>query len=70
MKYINDNDTKDDLHNPVGTGMIDWQNFDRLIRENEIQSSVLIEVKGYENQKKSLEYMKQREIYPMHCETV
>lgn len=63
--HINDNDLKNDLHRPVGTGMIDWQNFDRIMRENSVQSTVLIEVKGYEAQKNSLEYMRRLEIYPI-----
>ena len=63
--HINDNDLENDLHRPVGTGLIDWQNFDRLMRENSVQSTMLIEVKGYEAQKKSLEYMRHMGIYPM-----
>lgn len=63
--HINDNDLKNDLHRTVGTGLIDWQNFDRLMRKNSVQSTVLIEVKGYEAQKNSLEYMQQLGIYPM-----
>lgn len=63
--HINDNDLENDLHLPVGTGRIDWQNFDRIMRENSVSSTVLIEVKGYEAQKNSLEYMRHLGIYPM-----
>ena len=63
--HINDNDLRNDLHRPVGTGLIDWKNFDTLMRENSVEATMLIEVKGYEAQKKSLEYMKRMGIYPM-----
>lgn len=66
--HINDNDLKNDLHLPVGTGQMDWQEFDRLIRNSRIEAPVLVEVKGYDAQKKSLEYMKQHGIYPMEKE--
>ena len=63
--HINDNDLQNDLHQPVGTGRIDWQLFDQLIRNHHIDATVLIEVNGYEAQKASLEYMKQHLLYPM-----
>ncbi|MDE6386840.1 MAG: sugar phosphate isomerase/epimerase [Lachnospiraceae bacterium] len=66
--HINDNDLKNDLHLPVGAGQLDWQEFDRLIRQYRIDAPVLVEVSGYEAQKKSLEYMKQHGIYPMEKE--
>ena len=62
--HINDNDLKDDLHQPVGEGKIDWKTFDVLMREYRIEATVLVEANGCEKQKKSLEYMKQHEIYP------
>ncbi len=63
--HMNDNDLKNDLHQPVGTGRIDWQEFDALIRRFGIDASVLLEVYGYEAQKRSLEYMEQKGIYPL-----
>lgn len=56
--HINDNDLLDDLHLPVGDGKIDWMKFKDLLSESCLQASVLIEMKGYEAQKKSLEYLK------------
>ncbi len=63
--HINDNDLENDLHQPVGEGRLDWMEFNRLMEVHHVESSVLIEVKGYEAQKKSLEYMKQHKIFPM-----
>ena len=63
--HINDNDLRNDLHRPVGSGSIDWKEFDSLVRKYGINAPVLVEVNGYEAQKKSLEYMKQYGIYPM-----
>lgn len=60
--HINDNDLQDDLHLPIGEGRIDWDQFERLIRQYDSRPSVLIEVKGYEAQKKSLEYLKRMDI--------
>ncbi|MDD6071635.1 MAG: sugar phosphate isomerase/epimerase [Clostridiales bacterium] len=54
--HINDNDLYRDLHQPVGDGMIDWKSFVKLIQQYQIDPTVLVEVKGYEGQKKSLEY--------------
>lgn len=62
--HINDNDLKNDLHMAVGDGQIDWNIFAGLIREYNIDSSVLIEVEGYRNQVKSLEYLKRNNIIP------
>ena len=64
--HINDNDLKNDLHQPLGEGQIDWDNFDHLLRGHQVNASVLIEVNGYEAQKKSLTYMRQHEIYPVN----
>ena len=63
--HINDNDLVNDLHLAVGAGRLDWQEFDRLIRQYQIKASVLVEVSGYQAQKESLEYMKRHGIYPM-----
>lgn len=64
--HINDNDLQEDLHQAVGEGKIDWQEYNSLIEKYRIDASVLVEVKGYEAQKKSLEYLKKYKIYPMN----
>lgn len=63
--HINDNDLKNDLHEPVGDGQIDWQQFGQLIRQYQVDATVLVEVSDIEKQKKSLEYMKENHIYPL-----
>lgn len=64
--HVNDNNLKDDLHQPVGEGQIDWKTFDRLRIEYQIGATVLVEVSGCEGQEKSLKYMKEHGIYPFH----
>ena len=66
--HINDNDLENDLHLAVGSGKMDWHEFDRLIRQYQIKAPVLVEVNGYQAQKESLEYMKRHGIYPMEQE--
>lgn len=63
--HINDNDLINDLHRPVGTGKIDWKHFDMLMQEQKFDTSILVEIKGYEGQKRSLEYMKEHRIFPL-----
>lgn len=60
--HINDNNLKEDLHLPVGTGEIDWREFKAAYEECVADATILIEVKGVEKQKASLEYMKQSRI--------
>ncbi len=62
--HINDNDLKDDLHLCVGEGEIDWIRFDNFVKNRNTFCSVLIEVRDLSKQKKSLEYMKTKGIYP------
>lgn len=66
--HINDNDLKRDLHQPVGDGQIDWQEFDNLMRQNKVDATVLIEVKGCDGQKKSMEYLKKHHLFPQNDE--
>lgn len=66
--HINDNDLQDDLHLAVGAGQLDWQEFDRLVRQYRIEAPVLVEVNGYEAQRESLAYMKSHGIYPTERE--
>lgn len=63
--HINDNDLKDDLHKVLGQGNIDYKEFTRIIEENGVRSSVLVEVSKIEDQMASLEYMKKEAIYPL-----
>lgn len=62
--HINDNDGKNDLHQAVGDGSFQWLWFNQLIEEFDIHSSILVEVSGYEKQKRSLEYMERNHIIP------
>lgn len=64
--HLNDNDLLNDLHQPVGDGKIDWQEYGRLMKEYQINASVLVEVSSCEGQQKSLEYMRQHEMYPFY----
>ena len=63
--HLNDNDLATDLHQPIGDGRIDWQMFEQLMKQYAVEASALIEVKGIEAQKKSLEYMEQFHIFPL-----
>lgn len=63
--HINDNDLENDLHRPVGTGRIDWRHYQELTDAYDITATVLVEVSGYEAQKKSLEFMRRNGIYPL-----
>lgn len=62
--HINDNNLKDDLHQPVGEGQIDWQMYDSLMKKHQIEATVLVEVSSCQGQEKSLNYMRQHGIYP------
>ena len=55
--HINDNDKQQDLHLPVGAGMIDWE----ILKSEKLfvaSPSVLIEVSGKEKLLKSIDYLK------------
>ena len=62
--HINDNDGIEDLHNPVGTGIIEWDKFSRWCSGLGKEPSVLVETRGYVNLEKSVEYMQNNNIYP------
>lgn len=62
--HINDNDLKDDLHLPLGEGKINWKEYNSLMEQYQADATVLLEVKGYEAQKKSLEYLDTHQIFP------
>lgn len=55
--HINDNDGIRDLHLPVGAGKIDWNEFGKNKELYFHDSSILIEVNGLENIKKSIEFV-------------
>lgn len=56
--HINDNDLKDDLHQAVGSGKIDWDRFAEHYRAHFSDCTVLIEVNGTEKQVQSAEFLK------------
>lgn len=62
--HINDNDGCLDLHQAVGQGCIDWNIFDKCMRQFQTPVSLLIETNSIENQQKSLQYLEQNHIYP------
>ncbi|MBP3325240.1 MAG: sugar phosphate isomerase/epimerase [Coprococcus sp.] len=62
--HINDNDLKVDLHQAVGSGKIDYGEYARLLKEYGVETSVLVEIRGVQEQQVSLEYMKEKVIYP------
>jgi endonuclease IV len=62
--HINDNDFREDLHQSVGDGSIDWKQFDKEMCARRPDASILIETAGIEQQRKSLEFMKREKIYP------
>lgn len=55
--HINDNDFKNDLHQALGEGSIDWNKF-KVHYENYLsEASVLLELKGIDKIKSSLEFL-------------
>lgn len=66
--HINDNDGRNDLHLAIGDGQTDWQAFNEVACALQIETSALIEVKGPEKQRRSLEYMKTNHIWPYTVE--
>lgn len=62
--HINDNNLTEDLHLPVGSGMINWNEYKRLISQYKIEASVLLEVKGVKDLEKSIMYMEENGLYP------
>lgn len=56
--HLNDNDLINDLHLVPGTGKIDFDKWYRLMKENEIDTSVLLEINGLENAKAALDFVR------------
>lgn len=63
--HINDNNLKDDCHWTVGSGLIDWNDYNVKMKVNRIEVSALIEVKPLDSFEKSVVYMKKAGIYPL-----
>lgn len=61
--HINDNDLKADLHQAVGAGKIDWQQFRQFVEEYRLDCSLLIETKDCSKQQNSLEFIKKHGIW-------
>lgn len=57
--HINDNDLKKDMHLPLGTGQIDWNQFAKYYRTHFDQCSVLVETTAPEDQIRSLKYLQE-----------
>ena len=58
--HINDNDGRVDLHQPVGSGTINWDSFFELIENVDAKAGILIEVNGANKQEESLAFLKEK----------
>lgn len=56
--HINDNDLVNDLHLPVGSGKIDWNLFAKCYEKYFKEHTILIETNEPDDQKRSLEFLK------------
>ncbi|MDO4488857.1 MAG: sugar phosphate isomerase/epimerase family protein [Eubacteriales bacterium] len=55
--HLNDNDLHDDLHLVPGEGKIDYHKYLKLMEENHIDVSVLLEIRGLSKAEAALQYM-------------
>lgn len=55
--HLNDNNLIDDLHLVPGTGKIDYGKWKKLMSDNNIDCSVLLEINGNDKTEAALEYM-------------
>ena len=55
-------------HLPIGDGLIDWERFAEHYAQSMSGASILIEVKGLEKQKRSLDFL--LELFSRHGITV
>lgn len=62
--HINDNDLQDDQHQTVGNGEIDWEIFTEKMKKNQIDASVLVEVRELSSWEDSVDFMKKNNVYP------
>lgn len=61
--HINDNDLTHDSHQALGTGSIDYKRFFELYEKYTKDATVLIEVRGMDKIKTSLDYLNKANIY-------
>lgn len=62
--HLTDNDEAVDLHQAVGSGKIDWKEYDSLIRRYTKEPSVLIEISSPDKILASAVYMQENGLYP------
>ena len=62
--HVNDNDGKADQHRAVGSGSINWAQFDGLMKKYKPEAGILAEVSSFVAKEESLHYMKEKHIYP------
>lgn len=55
--HTNDNDLLNDLHMAPGKGNINYKRFKELILENSIDTNILLELNGVEEQRQALEFV-------------
>lgn len=55
--HLNDHDMKEDLHLAPGKGLIDFERFEDLMEEYEVDAQVLLELNGAQEQLEALKYM-------------
>ena len=54
---LNDHDMKEDLHLAPGKGLVDFERFEDLMEEYEVDAQVLLELNGAQEQLEALKYM-------------
>lgn len=57
--HLNDCDLRHDLHLTIGEGMLNWDQFAELYAECMSGASILIEINGLEQQKRSLDFLQE-----------
>ena len=55
--HLKDHDMKEDLHLAPGKGLIDFERFEDLMEEYEVDAQVLLELNGAQEQLEALKYM-------------
>ena len=55
--HLNDHDMKEDLHLAPGKGLVDFERFEDLMEEYEVDAQVLLELNGAQEQLEALKYM-------------
>ena len=55
--HLNDHDMKEDLHLAPGKGLVDFERFEDLMEESEVDAQVLLELNGAQEQLEALKYM-------------